>query len=253
MESQLTNAEYWSKIWNSSDLPAPIDDQSPLYRGYADFLKKVLAGRSGSLLEIGCACSGWLPYLAKRGFGVSGIDYSPVGCQQARMMLDRERCGGDIYERDAFADNPDLVGRFDVVLSLGVVEHFSNTAEPIRAFSRYLKPQGMLISTCPNMTGLLGLSQKLLDRAIYELHVPLTAELLRDAHERVGLTVRHCNYIGSLDFHIINVRGGGWRTVAHRVLMRLSRIGWKLPLHLEPGPIWSSAVGCAAYQNTPER
>ena len=88
------------------------------------------------------------------------------------MILDREHIEGDIYERDAFDTNSDLLGRFDVVVSLGVVEHFRDTTEPVRAFARYLKPRGLMISTCPNMNGILGLSQKLLNRSVYDCHVP---------------------------------------------------------------------------------
>jgi 2-polyprenyl-3-methyl-5-hydroxy-6-metoxy-1,4-benzoquinol methylase len=188
--------------------------------------------------------------LANLGFHVAGIDYSALGCEQARMILAREHTLGHIYERDAFEANSDLVGRFDVVVSFGVVEHFRDTTEPIRAFARYLKPQGLMISTCPNMSGLLGFSQKLLDRSVYNSHVPLATGSMRRAHEMVGFKVTQCTYIGSLDFHVLNLCGAnGVKSFAHRVLKRLSRIGWKLPLRLKPGRVLSSAVCCAAYQH----
>jgi cyclopropane fatty-acyl-phospholipid synthase-like methyltransferase len=202
------------------------------------------------LLEVGCGCSRWLPFFANGGFSVAGIDYSTLGCEQARMILDREHTTGDIYERDAFDANSDLVGRFDVVVSFGVVEHFRDTTEPIRAFARYLKPRGLMISTCPNMTGILGFSQKLLNLSVYDGHVPLTTERMRGAHEMAGLTVTHCAYIGGPDFHMLNLHGvNGIKNVAHRVLMRLTRIGWRLPISVKPGRVLSTAVCCAAYQH----
>lgn len=91
------------------------------------------------MLEVGCGGSRWLPFFANHGFRVTGIDYSALGCEQARAILDREHISGDIYERDAFGANSDLVGGFDVVVSFGVVEHFRDTTEPVRAFARYLK------------------------------------------------------------------------------------------------------------------
>jgi SAM-dependent methyltransferase len=202
------------------------------------------------LLEIGCGGSRWLPFFANHGFRVAGIDYSALGCEQARMILDREHTSGDIYERDAFGANPDLVGSFDVVVSFGVVEHFRDTTEPVRAFARYLKPRGLMISTCPNMTGMLGFSQKLLNRSVYDSHVPLTAERLRRAHEVAGLTVTYCGYVGGPDFHMLNSHGAnGIKNFAHRVLMRLTRIGWQLPFSVKPGQVLSTAVCCAAYQH----
>ena len=251
LESQLTNAEYWSQVWSSSsNLPPAIDETDQVFREYCDFFKNVLDGRSGSLLEIGCGCSRWLPYFAKLGFRVAGIDYSTVGCEQARMLLEREGYRGDIYEGDAFDPNPNLLGHFDVVISIGVVEHFRNTAEPVRAFSRYLKPGGLLISTCPNMAGLLGWSQKLLNRAVYDRHVPLTVKHLQEAHEMAGLTVTHRTYIGSLDFHVLDLLGANrLKQFAHRALMGLSRIGWKLPLRAKRGLALSSGLGCAARRS----
>jgi 2-polyprenyl-3-methyl-5-hydroxy-6-metoxy-1,4-benzoquinol methylase len=249
--SELTNEEYWSDVWRSSDLPPAVDpDSTPFFQYFCGFLKDSLNGWSGSLLEVGCASSRWLPYFAGLGFSVAGIDYSRLGCEQARRILEREHVEGDIYERDAFDANSDLVGRFDVVVSLGVVEHFQDTTEPVRAFARYLKPRGLMISTCPNMTGVLGLSQKILNRSVYDCHVPLTTGRLRQAHEMAGLTVANCTYIGSPDFHMLNLQGvKGAKDLAYRVLMRLSRIGWELPVRIKPGQMLSSAVGCAAYQN----
>jgi len=250
MESQLTNPEYWDQIWNGSDLPSAINGEAdPVTSELCEFLRNALAGRSGLLLEIGCGCSRWLPYFSSLGFRVAGIDYSPTGCQQAKMILDREGLVGDIFEGDAFDANPRLLGRFDVVVSLGVVEHFQDTAETIRTFSRYLKPRGLMISTCPNMVGLLGLSQKVLNRPVYDRHIPLSAEDLHKAHRAAGLNVARCSYVGSLDFHMINLHGGESfsKTLAHHMLMRLSRVGWKLPLRVKRNQLLSSHVACAAY------
>jgi 2-polyprenyl-3-methyl-5-hydroxy-6-metoxy-1,4-benzoquinol methylase len=246
---ELTDAEYWSDIWRNSSLPAAIDPRTdPTSGEFCGFIEQALKGRGGSLLEIGCGCSRWLPYFSTLGFRVAGIDYSAEGCRQAQMILDRERIAGDILECNAFAPNPGLVGKFDVVASLGVVEHFRDTEATVRAFSRYLKPQGLIISTCPNMAGLLGLAQRLLNRPVYDRHVPLTADDLRKAHENAGLTVRDCAYIGSLDFHVVNLHEAARfdKRQMHRVLMRLSRIGWKLPVRAKRGRLFSSFVACAA-------
>lgn len=249
MESRLTDPDYWSRSWSGPNLPANTDpNKDPKVRDLCRFLQEVLVGRSGQLLEIGCGGSRFLPYFSRLGFRVSGIDYSAIGCQQARMILDREGIPGDIYEGDAFDENPSLVGRYDVVVSFGVIEHFLDTAEAVRAFSRYLKPQGAMISTCPNLAGLLGLGQRILNRSVYDRHIALTAEALRKAHEAAGLTVTHCEYLGSLDFHALNLQGVERldKELAYRVLTRLSRISWKLPFHVEPNRFLSSTIACAA-------
>jgi hypothetical protein len=65
-----------------------------------------------------------------------------------------------------------------------------------------------------------------------------------------GLIIAKCTYIASPDFHMLNLQGArGAKDLAYRVLMRLSRKGWELPVRIKPGKMLSSALGCAAYQN----
>jgi 2-polyprenyl-3-methyl-5-hydroxy-6-metoxy-1,4-benzoquinol methylase len=250
MGTHLTDADYWSGQWRESALPAAIRPETaePLAREYCRFFTDVLPNRSGRFLEIGCGCSVWLPFFARLGFEIAGLDYSDVGCRQARMILEREGLSAQIYEQDAFSPSSGLLGRFDVVASFGVVEHFTDTGDAVRAFARYLKPGGLLISTCPNMAGLLGSGQKYLNRPVYKRHVSLTVEMLSAAHRAVGLHVIRCAYIGSLDFHVLNLNGAesGGKRLAHRCLMRLSRIGWSLPFSIGRTRTFSSGIACAA-------
>ena len=55
---------------------------------------------------------------------------------------------GDLFE--AAADLP----RFDLVFSLGLIEHFTNIEDVIAAHLRYLRPGGTLMVGCPNFRGL---------------------------------------------------------------------------------------------------
>jgi cyclopropane fatty-acyl-phospholipid synthase-like methyltransferase len=251
--SALTEEQYWSAVWQTagSDETA-IDPRLSQFRSIHQFYCQTLAGRRGTLLEVGCGGSRWLPYFARAfGFAVVGIDYSEKGCQQASEIL--HRCGlqGAILHRDAFAENADLLEGFDVVVSLGLVEHFRNTEEAIRGLARYVKPGGLLISTVPNMGGLLGQAQRLMSREIFEGHVALTPEALAQAHEAAGLEVKVATYIGSLDFHVLNLHGAraGWKSGLYRVLTRLSRIGWSLPFSLPRTRLWSAEVGVSAAKN----
>jgi hypothetical protein len=90
MGTHLTDADYWSGQWRESALPAAIRPETaePLAREYCRFFTDVLPNRSGRFLEIGCGCSVWLPFFARLGFEIAGLDYSDVGCRQARMILE---------------------------------------------------------------------------------------------------------------------------------------------------------------------
>jgi 2-polyprenyl-3-methyl-5-hydroxy-6-metoxy-1,4-benzoquinol methylase len=249
--AHLTDSQYWSDVWERLTPPTAIDPatSTPQIREYCNFFESVLAGRTGRILEIGCGASPWLPYFAKLGFQVAGVDYSKVGCEQSRDILARAGIHGDIYDCDAFDPLPELLGAFDAVVSLGVVEHFKDTVEPIRAFAKFLRPGGMVLSTCPNMAGILGFAQKVLNRPVYERHVPLTLPDLRAAHLAAGLTEVGGRYLGNLDFHVANVERDGIAVkLTHKVLMRLTRIGDSLPVSIPRSRIWSCGVGFAAVK-----
>lgn len=249
--TELTDEQYWSDFWQSQPETLPIDPKSDQYREYHRFFSDALRGVGGSLLEVGCGSSRWLPYFVRQfGFQVSGIDYSETGCRQASAILERAGMRGCILERDAMAQNEDLVKRFDVVVSLGLVEHFADTTSVLRSLARYVRPGGVLVSTSPNMAGILGTAQRVLNRSVWEGHVPFTLEQLADAHRKAGLKVDKANHIGSLDFHVLNLHGATrqWKWLSYKVLTRMTRIGWKMPFSLPRTRLWSSGIGVCAVK-----
>lgn len=206
--------EYWDTNW-ASQATRFVD---PRAKGLTNavnerlhrLLSKVLSGtqtQKQRLLEVGCANSSWLPYFALHyGFDVTGLDYSPQGCEQERELLSVAGVEGEVVCADLYAPPSSLESAFDVVFSLGVVEHFTDTAACVRALSAFLRPGGMLITVIPNMSGSVGLLQRLCDRAVYENHVPLSADELRCAHEAASLSVMESRYFLSTNYFVANVR-----------------------------------------------
>ncbi len=90
------------------------------------------------------------------GFEVNGLDYSLVGCEQARAILAHACVPGRILYGDLFAPPNELLGSQEVVITFGVVQHFADTAGCVRALARLMKPSGTLITIIPNLTGVLG-------------------------------------------------------------------------------------------------
>jgi 2-polyprenyl-3-methyl-5-hydroxy-6-metoxy-1,4-benzoquinol methylase len=207
-------AEFWEEWWKRSRLPAPIDPYRPGLKNYVvrkfhHNFERLFEGYDTSsmeLIEVGCAQSVYLPYFAKHfGFKVSGIDRSAMGCDRARTVLEREGVKGEVYCADFFSVPAQLIGRFDVLISFGVVEHFEQTAEAVRAMPRLLKPEGRMITVIPNFTGVLGEYQKLLDRDVYNAHVPLSRESLASAHREAGLEIESCDYFLPICLEVYNL------------------------------------------------
>ena len=175
--------EYWDGLWGTDDTRDPPRDRADLdhvEQQFGRLFEDMLARRlqHARVLEIGCARSIWLPYLALIcSASVTGIDYSEAGCHQARALLAQARVEGEIVCADAFAPPPELVGAFDLVFSFGVVEHFSDTTAAVAAFARFLRPGGTLVTIVPNMRGGVGLAQRLLNPNVFAIHVPLVFPL----------------------------------------------------------------------------
>jgi SAM-dependent methyltransferase len=161
------------------------------------------------VVEAGCARSGVLPLLATRlGLKVSGVDYSPAGCEQARRLLQSASVDGEIHCCDIFALPPALHQRFDGVISLGLIEHFTNTSSVLQALAALLRPGGIMISIVPNMCGSIGWIQRLVDRSVFDIHVALDRESLCGAHIEAGLVVTSSDYLLSTSFGVVNAGSG---------------------------------------------
>ena len=212
IQGDKAGKDHWNTNWADTPIPPAIDpdDQSAgnyVVRNYHALFNGLFAGtgHGKKLLEIGCARSVWLPYFAKYyGFNVSGIDYSELGCQQAIAALKQESVTGNVVCCDFHSPPASFMNQFDVVISFGVVEHYTDTKECIESISRYIKPGGRLITVIPNMTWIMGLLQKYLDISVYRMHVPLSARRLKKAHEKCGLKVESCKYFMFANFGVLN-------------------------------------------------
>lgn len=256
-----TGGEFWDQWWKKTPLPDPLDPYRGGLKNYPvrrlhEYFKSVFQGRATQgkrLIEIGCAQSVMLPYLAKSfGFEVWGIDRSDLGCERSRMILDRENIQGEICCCDFFAVPERLCRQFDVVLSMGVVEHFEDTSGALRAIATLLKAEGVMITTIPNFTGFLRFYQKALDRAIYDVQVPLDRESLSQAHRDAGFEVERCEYFLPISLEVLNV--ASWpRRLPYWITVRthgvISRAVWLVDEHVaifKPNRWTSPFVHCVA-------
>jgi SAM-dependent methyltransferase len=256
---------YWNHLWADAALPIPVDPRDTSARNYlnrrfAAYFNRSLRHLPGGseLLEVGCARSEWLPHFARDyPFRVSGLDYSEGGCRTAREVLRRAGQDGTVICGDLFSPPSDLVDRFNAVVSIGVVEHFQDTAATIEALGRLLKPGGRLLTVIPNMAGLVGTLQRRVNRPVYDIHVPLTAEALAAAHNRAGLRVDHAGRLLAVNFGVVNLNGlpdtRKTRTLERirGYLGRASKLVWLIENRTRPLPAsraLSPYVVCSAHR-----
>lgn len=261
MNTDKAGKSYWEHNWRHYEAPEAIDPANKNLSNYVnlrfhELFREVLATenkRAVKLLEIGCARSSWLPYFVQEfGFEASGIDYSEAGCRQAEQVLLNEGVEGEIFHADFFSPPSRMLDAFDAAISFGVAEHFESPTECIHAFSRFLKPGGIIVTIIPNLTGILGTLQKVINRPAFNVHVPINRDALRQAHEEAGLTVSFCDYFLFGGFTIINLenlRSTPAYNTAVRLRSLLSKVAWRAEGRaswLEPNRWTSPYVVCIA-------
>lgn len=142
-----------------------------------------------SLLEVGCGNSTWLGYLAKRcGIPhIAGIDYAPEGCRLARKRLETEGVEGDICEMDIFDGEAEHPGQYDFVYSLGLVEHFVDLPDTLRALLSLVRPGGTLFTEIPNLNSVTGLASWAFYPSKFVKHVAYGKRDLVRTYKQLGM------------------------------------------------------------------
>lgn len=255
--------EYWDKTWESCDIPKGFNPQDKglpnhvnhCFHKYFCQIYSNMSTQGKKILEIGCARSAWLPYFSREfGFDIYGIDYSEIGCRQAMQILSKQGTKGEIVCADFFSPPGSMLKAFDVVVSFGVVEHFKDTTACIAALSIFLKPGGLLITSIPNLCGLNGLIQKIINRSIFDIHIPLDKKGLISAHEINGLRIISCDYFPFMSLGVLNFEN--WKgSLLYRIGVRfrglINKLAWSLErtvLVLKPNRWSSPYINCAAIK-----
>ena len=237
-QNDKAGKDYWNETWSKGEFPKLFDPKNQSLDNYVNlelhnYFKKILGNKKGfSVLEIGCANSIWPVYFHQEfNAEVYGLDYSEVGCRRSRALLEYYKVPGKIYCSDLFAPSEDLIGKFDLVVSFGVVEHFENTAQCLKSCAAFVKPGGKLLTLIPNMSGIVGLIQKYVDRLVYDVHVPLTKKQFIMEHQKADLSLENCDYFMSINLNAANsgsFAGHAFNTYLRHLLSGTSKIFWML-------------------------
>jgi len=237
----LTDPDYWDRTWSARAIPEPLDPRSTglnstVARRWHRFFSQAFASlgvRAGDrVLEAGCGGSVFLPYfVAEYGLEAEGLDNSPEGCELSNAIAKRSGILTPIHFGDVLHPPASLLGRYRAVFSLGLAEHFTPTTSVISALTAFLQPSGWLITVVPNMHGIVGMLQKLVDPGVYRVHVPLSPAELAEAHRSCALSVFSAQHVMTANFSVVNFSGLGSR-VAPGFGLRLaswtSKLVWML-------------------------
>ena len=267
-EMRLTDEAFWAQFWAPVRIPARVNRLASFDRCMSRVFRRFLAdGEGKTLIEIGAAPGRWLVYFReKMGYAVDGIEYIPSSCRKTEENLAACGTDGRIFQQDFFQN--DLPRHsYDVVLSLGFIEHFTDPGPAVEGHVALLKPGGLLVMGVPNLRGLHGAVERLTDRETLAAHntdvmsVPFL-QGLAGRHELVPLWAGH---VGGPSPGLISVADappagadGVTARLRHRgvlflrLVLRLLRYVRSAlpPLDYLNGPLFSSYL-VAVYRYTP--
>jgi len=101
---------------------------------------------TGAVLDVGCGVGRWSLRLAARGMTVTGVDHSECMAKRAAERAELARLTCTFLRADA--NHLRLDGRFDLILSVTVLQHIvdaDQAAQTIRNLAAHLAPNGELV------------------------------------------------------------------------------------------------------------
>lgn len=226
----LAGRNYWEKTWKDRKVIGAINLKNYTQSRFDFIFNQYLPQKEGiRLIEAGCAQSSWLPYFNLRfGYEVSGIDYSETGCKKAKQNLSNYHVAGKIFCRNFLDENSDLFQQFDIVFSRGVIEHFEKPEIVLKKFYNLLKTDSTIVTIIPNMAGLMGRLQKIVNPTVYDLHIPMNLNELKGFHSKAGFKEIFSSYIGSVGTEVVNYPADGGLKIKflRKLLKWLSKGAW---------------------------
>jgi SAM-dependent methyltransferase len=202
----LAGRDHWEGVWERHR-PARVSALN-YYHARLDALLAPLVRPGARVLEVGCGGSRWLPHLARRhGCEVWGVDYSAEGLRLARanLALAGVAAGAQLVEADFFEESRLPAGAFDLVYSLGFLEHFDDPGPAVARMRALLRPGGHALALVPNLEGVVGWLHRAADRAVFAKHVVVPPRALDAMHAAEGFAVAQpAAHVGVFGLTVVN-------------------------------------------------
>jgi SAM-dependent methyltransferase len=143
VRSSLEGAEIhegWERRWRS-------EENERFYERLFDDVIDVVSPPSGThFLDVGCGPGFHSVRLAKRGFHVHAVDFSPSALAMARSTIERESCEDLVAtSREDLLSLSFSDATWDYILCWGVLMHIPDISRGIAELSRVLAPMGYLV------------------------------------------------------------------------------------------------------------
>jgi len=221
-KGSLTSPNNWNDYYRGKHLDS-LETQGVKYYVLSILNEEVFSGKAKTIFELGCGASQILLLAAKKGLEVSGIDFNKESIDSLFVYLQNKRTKvGKLICQDIYKyDCTPLSNQYDIVISSGFIEHFSNPTEVIRKWQIILKPGGKMICMIPNFLSINAEILKKYDLDSWKRHKIITPKQLDEMHVIVGLEVNKAAiYVGKFDQDMLIP----WKRIFKRFPMFIYRL-----------------------------
>lgn len=228
-----TEEDFWAKI----ALPEKVNYAFKNDRVIAETFKRYIpkASKNQSVVEVGCAPGKWLTMFHEElGYSITGIEYVDVAATKTVenfeiLGIPKEKY--NIISGDFF--NISIPQKFDVVFSLGFVEHFENFDIVMDKHLALCKENnGYLAIGLPNFNGLNYIIQRFIDKRqtgakllpLHNLNV-MNIQIFLDYAKRKNLDIICSGYIGGFERALFNTDlNTKFNRLTIRIVLRICNI-----------------------------
>ncbi|MBC8096196.1 MAG: class I SAM-dependent methyltransferase [Akkermansiaceae bacterium] len=197
---------------------------------FAEIFEKYLRpDPSKAVLEVGCAGGEYLCYVHQRfGFQAFGVDYSDEIKKTTELFAYNQVAPPALFHEDFFTWQPGR--KFDVVYSIGFIEHFEDPRLLIQRHVDLLETGGKLIITLPHFAHLQYLFHWLIDRENLAKHNTKIMRLgvLRKALRDLPLRIEHLNYYQTFGFWTERKTWNAWQRLINQSIELFGKVAWKI-------------------------
>jgi SAM-dependent methyltransferase len=200
MPLALTDKNYWIDHYGSTPFVkyGMDNDHFNLLFSFAD------RARIRTVIEVGSFPGPFLAALGDCGFELNGIDFHPRNSTDLpRWLQSQGFLVGDFHSAEF--NSVDLQRKFDLVYSIGFIEHFTDFDKVILRHADMVGPNGYLFISAPNFSGIVQRwLHRFLDKENLDKHfLPSMDPLLwADILRRNGFEVLFAGHHGRLGFWV---------------------------------------------------
>lgn len=202
MTDKLTSEFDWEQYWSKHNI------QKINRIIFDDLFKKYFEINSNlKCIEVGCVPGNYLAFLHKNfGYKIYGIDYLRGMEEIIKKNFELNNVTNyHIYNTDFTKFQ--IEDKFDIVLSVGFIEHFKNYEEIIKKHISLLNKNGILFIATPNLKYGQYLLHRLLDNKNLKKHnlEAMNPKKIKEILEKNNLKILYSGYYKSFKFWVENI------------------------------------------------